>query len=61
MILGLAHTLGLTVTAEGVETEQQRKWLEAAGCQRAQGWHYAKAVPLQEALAFESPLNSNLN
>ena len=52
VILGLAHTLGLSVTAEGVETEQQAKWLLKAGCQRAQGWHYSRAVPLDDALAL---------
>lgn len=57
VILALADTLGLTVTAEGVETEQQRRWLHSAGCQRAQGWHYARAVPLDQALALQSPLH----
>lgn len=56
VILGLAHTLGLTVTAEGVETDKQRQWLQAAGCARAQGWYYARALPLADALALQSPL-----
>ncbi|UOD50280.1 putative bifunctional diguanylate cyclase/phosphodiesterase [Orrella daihaiensis] len=59
VILGLAHTLGLTVTAEGVETEQQRKWLHAAGCQRAQGWLYARAMRLEDALALNSPMKGH--
>ena len=58
VMLGLADTLGLTVTAEGVETEQQRQWLWAAGCQRAQGWHYAKAMSLEEALLLPNPLRA---
>jgi diguanylate cyclase (GGDEF)-like protein len=44
-LINLGHTLGLTVTAEGVETAHQAGWLRAAGCDTAQGWHYARAVP----------------
>jgi diguanylate cyclase len=44
-LIDLGHTLGLTVTAEGVETEQQADWLRAAGCDTAQGWHFAPALP----------------
>ena len=44
-LIDLGHTLGLTVTAEGVETPQQADWLRGAGCDTAQGWHYSAAVP----------------
>ncbi|MCE6967443.1 diguanylate cyclase domain-containing protein [Cereibacter sphaeroides] len=37
-IIGLARTLGMTTTAEGVETEAQRDWLRKAGCDRVQGY-----------------------
>jgi diguanylate cyclase (GGDEF)-like protein len=47
-LIDLGHTLGLTVTAEGVETEQQADWLRAAGCDTAQGWHFAAALPAAE-------------
>ena len=43
-LIDLGHTLGLTVTAEGVETPHQAEWLRAAGCDTAQGWHYAPAL-----------------
>jgi sensor c-di-GMP phosphodiesterase-like protein len=33
------------VVAEGVETEVQRDWLRAQGCDLAQGWLYGKAEP----------------
>ncbi|MCD8517193.1 MAG: EAL domain-containing protein [Burkholderiaceae bacterium] len=56
VILGFARTLELTVTAEGVETEQQMQWLQSAGCQRAQGWFYARAMPVAEVLALQTPL-----
>jgi sensor c-di-GMP phosphodiesterase-like protein len=44
----MAHKLGLKVIAEGVETEQQRDLLAAYGCDYAQGWLYAKALPVGE-------------
>lgn len=50
-IIQLAHGLGLTVTAEGVETEAQRTFLTGAGCDGLQG--YGVAVP--EALASSPP------
>jgi len=40
----LAHVLGMTVTAEGVETQQQRDELVAIGCEAAQGYHYARPM-----------------
>jgi EAL domain-containing protein (putative c-di-GMP-specific phosphodiesterase class I) len=44
----LAHSLGLDVTAEGIETEQVRDHLAAAGVRWAQGWLYSPAVPAAE-------------
>ncbi len=44
-IIAMAHKLGLKVTAEGVETEGQRHWLTAAGCDYAQGYLFSQAVP----------------
>ncbi len=47
-VVDLAHTMGLTVTAEGVETSAQAERLRAIGCDAAQGWHFAKAMPPEE-------------
>jgi predicted signal transduction protein with EAL and GGDEF domain len=44
-ILSLAETLGFEVTAEGVETDQQRRLLSAMGCSRGQGFLFSPAVP----------------
>jgi diguanylate cyclase (GGDEF)-like protein/PAS domain S-box-containing protein len=44
-LIRLAHTLGLTVTAEGVETEAQADALRKLGCDTAQGFHYAASTP----------------
>lgn len=41
-MVSLAHTLGLTVTAEGVETAADASRLRALGCDCAQGWHYGR-------------------
>jgi diguanylate cyclase (GGDEF)-like protein len=38
-MVSLAHTLGLSVTAEGVETAPQARQLAALGCDVGQGWH----------------------
>jgi diguanylate cyclase (GGDEF)-like protein len=50
-IMNLAMTLGLHVIAEGVETELQARELERLGCDTAQGWLYAAAMPADEVVA----------
>jgi diguanylate cyclase (GGDEF)-like protein/PAS domain S-box-containing protein len=44
-LVGLAHSLGLTVIAEGVETEDQRAMLSKLKCDEFQGWLFSKALP----------------
>lgn len=44
-VIGLAHGLGLSVVAEGVETRAQAEWLLSQGCDVAQGYLYARPVP----------------
>ncbi|MEJ2888664.1 putative bifunctional diguanylate cyclase/phosphodiesterase [Actinomycetospora aeridis] len=44
-LVALGHTLGLTVTAEGVETGPQAERLRALGCDEGQGWLFAPALP----------------
>ncbi len=46
----LAHNLGLTVTAVGVETEEQLEALGILGCDRAQGYLFAPALPADQLL-----------
>jgi EAL domain-containing protein (putative c-di-GMP-specific phosphodiesterase class I) len=43
-IVTLAHTLGMEVTAEGVETAEQAAILKALGCEYAQGYLYARPL-----------------
>ncbi|GAA4002862.1 cyclic Di-GMP phosphodiesterase RmdA [Allokutzneria multivorans] len=44
-LVSLAHTLGLTVTAENVETAPQAQRLRAIGCDSGQGWFFARPGP----------------
>ncbi|MFL5295244.1 MAG: EAL domain-containing protein [Phenylobacterium sp.] len=50
--IDLAHSLGLKVTAEGVETSACFSLLSAMGCDQAQGYLIAKPLPLKELLTF---------
>jgi EAL domain-containing protein (putative c-di-GMP-specific phosphodiesterase class I) len=43
-MIDLAYTLGLSVTAEEVETPSQAARLLAFGCDAAQGWHFARPM-----------------
>ena len=51
-IINLAGTLGMEVTAEGVETERQRQFLLREGCRQAQGFLFARPLPLDRFLAW---------
>jgi diguanylate cyclase (GGDEF)-like protein/PAS domain S-box-containing protein len=47
-VIELARTLGLTVTAEGIETPMQESCLQRLGCDRGQGYLFAKPLPPAE-------------
>jgi len=49
-IIDLAHALGLTVQAEGVESTEQMDALLAMGCDRMQGYLLSRPLPLQALL-----------
>jgi diguanylate cyclase (GGDEF)-like protein len=44
-IIGLCKSLGMRVTAEGVETQAQLDFLQWQGCNEAQGYYFSKPVP----------------
>ena len=50
--IGLGHSLGLSVIAEGVETEAQRSLLCGWQCDQMQGYHYSRPLPAAMATRF---------
>jgi len=55
-VIALGKSLGLTVTAEGVENKNQLRILKEMGCDLLQGYLYSKPIPAE---AFTQLLNSN--
>jgi diguanylate cyclase (GGDEF)-like protein len=51
-ILGLASALGMETTAEGVESEELIETLIGLGCDIAQGYHFARPLPSDEAYNY---------
>jgi EAL domain-containing protein (putative c-di-GMP-specific phosphodiesterase class I) len=47
-IIAMAEGLGISVIAEGVETEEQRQLLLNKGCTNFQGYLFAKPVPIEQ-------------
>lgn len=47
-ILALAEALGLSVTGEGIETELQYEYLRDMGCDRGQGYLFARPLPAEQ-------------
>ena len=49
-VIELGHSLGISVTAEGVESESVVRMLADLGCDVAQGYYFSRPVPLAELL-----------
>jgi diguanylate cyclase (GGDEF)-like protein/PAS domain S-box-containing protein len=51
-IIVMAHTLGLKVTAEGVEDKQHLKFLQEQDCDQAQGFLFSRPIPADEFIDY---------
>ena len=61
-VVRLGHAMGLTVTAEGVETSSQMSALADAGCNQLQGYLFSQAVPLEQIVPMvEGNAGKSLN
>jgi hypothetical protein len=47
-VIDIAHNLGLTAVAEGVETQEQLAFLAGCGCDLFQGYLFSKPLPAEE-------------
>ena len=51
-IIRLGQDLDLTIVAEGVETREQQRWLQAAGCDQLQGYLFSRPLPVAQMTEF---------
>ena len=58
-IISMVHTLGLETIAEGVEQEQQYKYLHAVGCNIIQGYYFGRPLPVQEMETLLEQMGDN--
>jgi diguanylate cyclase len=56
-VIVLAHSLGMRVVAEGVETEASRTMLQALGCDVFQGYLCSKPLPAPAFIALQAQIN----
>lgn len=59
-IVGLGHSLGLKVIAEGVENIEQQQFLMDQGCDDVQGFYYCKPIPEGNLMEFINKYSGKL-
>lgn len=60
-IVGLGHSLNLSVIAEGVETKAHEEFLIEEGCDEVQGFRYSKPIPADDFVTFVDKHDGDLN
>lgn len=60
MIIRLAQSMELKVIAEGVETKEQRDWLEQEGCFKYQGYYFGRPMPVEKFDEYIAETNKEL-
>lgn len=51
-IVDLGHNIGLSICAEGVETQEALDYLSSLNCETAQGYHMSRPIPAEEILPW---------
>jgi len=59
-IVNLGRSLGLSIVAEGIETNSQQEFLASAGCHNAQGYLFGKAMPFDDLRLWLRAKNQRL-
>jgi len=57
-IINMAHILGMTVVAEGIETKEDHEWIRDKGCEYGQGYYYAKPMSFNDAINSLRDMNA---
>ena len=52
LIIQLGHILKIPVLAEGIETTEQKDWLEKNGCDYGQGFWFSRPLPMDQLMPF---------
>ncbi len=60
VLIRIAHTLNMSVVAEGVETEQQVEFLQQQKCHYQQGFFYSRALPLEQFIKHAKEFNQQV-
>lgn len=58
-VIRMAHSLGLKVVAEGIETKEENRIISQEGIDYIQGFYYSKPLPMGEFLEFLETENTS--